>query len=75
MFKFWQTPTFRPIKIQEGKKEKIELVFKEEKKATNTPTLAKIKSHPLKTIRKMFLSFKKQKGVGMSMGHRPWNDY
>lgn len=64
-----------PLKFRKGKRKKIELVFKEEKKATNAPTLAKIKSHPPKTVRKMFLSFKKQKGVGMSMGHRPWNDY
>lgn len=48
--KFWQIPTFRPIKIQEGRKEKIEIDFKEEKKTTNTPILAKIKFHPKKLL-------------------------
>lgn len=54
LFKFWQIPTFRPIKIQEGKKKKIEIDFKEKKKTTNTPILAKIKFHPKKPLWKCF---------------------
>lgn len=64
MFKFWQTPTFRPIKIQEGKKEKNWTSFQRRKKGNKHTHSCKNKiPPPPKPLGKCFWALKNRRGL------------
>ena len=59
-----------PLKFRKEKRKNLNSISKKKKDNKHTHS-CKNKIPPQKTFMKMFLSFKKQKGVGMQMGRRP----